>query len=85
VDYLARSVSALYGFHGVLLLIVARDPVRFAPIVTFAGMMNVAFGLMMIAIDAHAGLPSWWTLGEGPPTVAFGIVILLLSRPDRAA
>jgi hypothetical protein len=85
VDYLARSVAALYGFHGVLLLIVARDPVRFAPIVRFVGVMNVAFGLMMTAIDAHAGLPSWWTLTEGPPIVGFGIAILLLSRPNRTA
>jgi hypothetical protein len=85
VDYLARSVAALYGFHGVLLFIVARDPVRFAPIVRFVGVMNIAFGLMMTAIDVYAGLPSWWTLAEGPPIVGFGIAILLLSHPDRAA
>ena len=35
VEYLARSIAALYGFHGVLLFIVARDPVRFAPVVRF--------------------------------------------------
>ncbi len=80
-DYLARSVAALYGFHGVLLCIVARDPLRFAPIVRYVGVMNVAFGLMLIAIDAQAGLPAWWTLGEGPPIIAFGVVVLLLSRP----
>jgi hypothetical protein len=81
VDYLARSVAALYGFHGVLLFIIARDPQRFRTIVQYVGVMNVALGLIMVAIDAHAGLPWWWTLGEGPPIVAFGAVILLLSRP----
>jgi hypothetical protein len=84
VDYLARSIAALYGFHGVLLLVVARDPVRFAPIVRFIGVMNVAFGVMLVAIDAQAGLPWWWTLGEGPPITAFGLAVLLLSRPGRA-
>jgi hypothetical protein len=80
VDYLARSVAALYGFHGVLLLIVASDPVRFLTIVRFIGVMNVGFGLILVAIDAHAGLPWWWTLGEGPPITAFGLVVLFLSR-----
>ena len=83
IDYLARSIAALYGFHGALLFIVARDPVRFAPIVRFVGVMNIAFGLMLAAIDVHAGMPWWWTAGEGPPIIAFGIAILLLSRPAR--
>ena len=84
VEYLARSIAALYGFHGVLLFIVARDPVRFAPVVRFVGVMNIAFGLILVGIDLHAGMPWWWTAGEGPPIVAFGVVVLLLSRPARA-
>lgn len=83
VDYLARSVSALYGFHGVLLLLIARDPQRYRTIVQFVGVMNLALGAIMLAIDAHAGLPWWWTLGEGPPIIAFGIVVLLLNRLKR--
>jgi hypothetical protein len=83
VDYLARSIAALYGFHGVLLLIVSTDPVRYRPIVWYVAVMNVLFGLMMIGIDVHAGMPMWWTLGEGPPVIAFGIVIGLLNRSLR--
>jgi hypothetical protein len=80
VDYLARSIAALYGFHGVLVLIVSTDPIRYRPIVWFIAAMNIAFGLMMIAIDLHAGLPAYWTALEGPPIVAFGIAIALLNR-----
>jgi hypothetical protein len=80
VDYLARSVAVLYGFHGVLLLLVARDPVRYAAIVLFVGVMNVAVGTCLLLIDLHAGMPLWWTLAEGPPIVAFGIVVLVLIR-----
>src|SRR5262245_29102827 len=75
VDYLARSVAALYGFHGVLLLIIARDPVRYRTIVWYVAAMNVLFGIMIIAIDVHAGMPASWTLFGGPPIVAFGIAI----------
>ena len=79
VDYLARSIAALYGFHGVLLLIVSTDPVKYRAIVWFIAVMNVAFGLIVMAIDVHAGMPAWWTLGEGPPIIAFGIVMGILN------
>jgi hypothetical protein len=80
VDYLARSVAGLYGFHGVLLLLLARDPVQHRAIVRYIGAMNLIFGGAMVLIDIHAGLPLLWTLAEGPPIVAFGVVVLYLSR-----
>ena len=83
MDYLARSLAAMYGFHGVLLFVVARDPVRFQTIVRFIGWMNIGLGLMLIGIDAYAGLPAWWTLTEGPPIIAFGGVVLYLARTSR--
>ena len=80
IDYLARSIAGLYGFHGVLVLLVSTDVVRYRPIVWFIAIMNVVFGLMIIAIDLHAGLPAYWTALEGPPIIAFGVVIALLNR-----
>ena len=80
VDYLARSTAALYGFHGVLLLIVAGDPQRYRPIVRYVAAMNVVFGAMLLGIDLHAGMPAWWTLAEGPGIAALGIVLALLLR-----
>ena len=79
VEYLARSIAALYGFHGVLLLIVSTNPVKYRAIVWFIVVMNVAFGFIVMAIDVHAGMPAWWTLGEGPPIIAFGIVMAILN------
>lgn len=83
MDYLTRSIAALYGFHGVLLLLVSRDPVRYQTIIRFIGTMNVLFGTMMLAIGIHAGMPAVWILVEGPPIAAFGVVILFLSRQLR--
>jgi hypothetical protein len=80
VDYLARSVAALYGFHGVLLFLIARDPARYRSLVRYVGAMNVLFGLFLVFIDLHAGMPLVWTLLEGPPVLCFGVVILSLSR-----
>ena len=80
VQYLARSVSAFYGFHGVLLFLVASDPVRFKPIVIYLAAFNIIFGLMLIAIDLHAGMPAWWTIGEGPTIIVIGLLLAMLCR-----
>ena len=80
VEYLARSIAALYGFHGALLMVISRDPVRHRAVIWFVAAMNTLFGAMLVAIDYDAGLPARWTLLEGPPIVAFGIVIAFLNR-----
>jgi len=80
VDYLTRSLSALYGIHGGLLLVVSGDVGRHARIVRYLGGMNVALGLMMLGIDLHAGMPVWWTFAEGPPVVVVGVTMLVLIR-----
>jgi len=79
-QYLTRSIAGLYGFHGVLMLLVSTDTRRYAPIVLYLGAMNVVLGLTMLAIDLHAGMPWWWTAAEGPAIAATGAVILA-TRP----
>jgi hypothetical protein len=80
VDYLTRSIAALYGFHGVFVWIVSFDPERYRVFVWFAAVMNLVFGGMMIAIDLHAGMPALWTAIEGPSIMAIGVVIAVLAR-----
>jgi hypothetical protein len=85
VDYLTRSIAALYGFHGVFVWMVSRDPERYRAFVWFAAVMNIVFGAMMIAIDLHAGMPAIWTAIEGPSIIAMGAAIAALAtrRPAR--
>lgn len=84
VEYLARSAALLYGSHGVLLLVIASDPVRYRPLIWYLAALTVVIGSTLIAIDAAAGMPIWWTLGEGPPIAALGIVIAILNRSTPA-
>ena len=79
VDYLTRSIAALYGFHGCLLLLISTDPMRYRAFVYYAAIMNLLFGVIMIAIDLHAGMPLIWTLLEGPPIIALGIALVVLN------
>ena len=85
VDYLTRSISCLYALHGGLLLLISTDPRRYAPIVRYVAWANVVLGPALLAIDLHAGMPRWWTLAEGPPLTATGLVLLWLSARVPAA
>jgi hypothetical protein len=80
VQYLTRSIAALYGFHGVLLFLLASDPLRFRPLVTYVAAFNILFGVMLVGIDLHAGMPWWWTAGEGPWIVVMGALLAMLNR-----
>ena len=76
--YLARSIAALYGFHGLLVLIVSTDLVRYRPLTAYLGWLNVTFGIAMTVIDVTCGIPLWWTLMEGPAIAVTGAAILAL-------
>ncbi|MEM7357251.1 MAG: hypothetical protein AAF657_40930 [Acidobacteriota bacterium] len=80
VDYLTRSVSALYGIHGGLYLVIARDVRRYAGVLRYIAAMNIVFGILMVGIGMHAGLPWLWTLVEGPPVAVFGALQLFMLR-----
>lgn len=84
VEYLARSIALLYGLHGILLLIVARDPSRYREIVNYLAFFNVSFGLAMVIIDLKSGMPWFWTMGEGPMVAAMGLTIGWLNRPGAS-
>jgi len=84
VDYLARSVSALYAFHGGLLWILARDVRRYATIIAYVAVAGIAFSVFILALDVSLGLPVWWILGEGPSVFVISLVVLALLAKERA-
>ncbi len=80
VDYLTRSVAALYAFHGGIVLYIATDVRRFRDLVGYFGAATIVFSVVLFFVGLHAGLPLYWILGEGPPVAGLGLLILLLYR-----
>ena len=80
LEYLARSASLLYALLGALFLLVASDLERYRPVARFLGAAFVVLGTVIIGIDVDAGLPLYWTLWEGPPTILVGLAMFLLAR-----
>jgi len=80
VDYLTRSISALYGVYGGLCILVAGNVRRYAPVIFYLIVMGLVFGVLMLGIDFYAGLPTYWSAGEGPLIIGTSLVLLLLLR-----
>lgn len=85
IKYLARSSSLLYGFHGLLLWLVASDVRRYLPVIWWMGGAGFGFGLALFVIDRAAGLPVYWRWLEGGFVVVESAVILFFTwRASRA-
>jgi hypothetical protein len=79
VGYLARSTSAFYAFLGGLFWVVSFDLHRHRMVLCYLGVVIVIFGAVLLVVDLLEGMPLWWSLGEGPINIVFGIVILMNS------
>jgi hypothetical protein len=80
VEYLTRSLSALYAFHGAIFVALSTDVRRYRRLALLLGVGDVVFGLLMLGIGLHAGLPAIWVWGEGPPTALIGLLVAVLAR-----
>jgi hypothetical protein len=80
VGYLARSTSALYAILGGLLWVVSFDLGRHRSVLVYLGVAVTSFGVALLVVDWSEGMPSFWTVWEGPFVMAFGLAMLFLSR-----
>jgi len=79
VGYLTRSLSLLYALHGALMLFISRHPYRFLPVIKCLAILGIAFGVLLILLDAAVGMPAYWTLCEGPFLILASVAILWLA------
>lgn len=83
VDYLTRSASLLYAWHGGLLLVLSFNVRRFQPVLIYLGIVTAIGGWILLGIDLHAGMPLYWTLWEGPPVALLGCLMVWLALRCR--
>lgn len=86
LSYLTRTLSAMYASMGAILLFISFDMERYLPLVRFFGVLSIIGGVGVTILDATLGLPLFWTVSEGPLTVALGVVFVVLAQtvPARA-
>lgn len=83
IGYLARSASALYALHGVLVLYMSLDVPRYWDMIRVFASLAVFHGFIMFGIDLAEGMPTWWTAVEGPSFAATGAIVLVIQSCMR--
>ncbi len=79
LDYLARSVSMFYGIHGVIVLYISFDLVKYLKFLKLLCYLGFVFGITLFFIDINAPMPLYWSLSEGPFVIFLNGVIFFLA------
>lgn len=80
VEYLARSSSLMYAQHGAVFLFLSSDVRRYRPLIRLMAFIAILSGGIMLAIDLLTGMPSFWTIIEGPGYIVLASTVLALER-----
>ena len=78
--YAVRTMSATYVAIGVFFLILALNPAKYAPLVTFAGVASVFVGVVCAVTGVTAKMPVQWFAGDSLFCTGVGILILVFQR-----
>ena len=71
-----RQVSFSYGLHGVGLLLIATDVVRYRPLVILSALGYLTFGVVFLFSDIAVGMPRMWVAGNAGSAGLVGVILL---------
>ena len=80
VEYLTRSLSGMYAYLGATLLYLSGDVRRHRGTLAFLSVTGLFLSIGVIVLDWAAGMPWFWTIGEGPMTILLCAALLFLLR-----
>ena len=78
LDYLARSVSLFYGIHGVIVLYISFNVMKYLQFLKLLCYLGFVFGIALFVIDINAPMPSSWSFSEGPLIVSLNLVVYVI-------
>ena len=78
--FMIRQASFTYGLHGVLLLLLSSDVIRFRLLVLFTGVSYLLAGPVFCLIDLTSGMPWFWAAGDTASCLFVGMALLWLDR-----
>ena len=84
-DSVMRDVSFTYGLHGVAVLLIASDVVRFRPLVVLSAIGYLLACPVFITIDLINGMPVSWIVGNGGSCLLIGTLITAALLGERAS
>jgi hypothetical protein len=83
--YLARAVSVLYGFDGLLALYLSWDVQRYRPLIRFMAVVGFPLAPVMFVVIRAAGLPTVWAVSEPMSILVISALWYAASSPAGPA
>jgi hypothetical protein len=83
--YAVRGVAATFVFVGVYFLLLAGDPVRYAPFLTLSIAALLAIGTVCLITGATTGMRPAWYLTDVAFCWVLGLLMLLWRKPAPTA
>jgi hypothetical protein len=85
VGYLTRSLSAMYAFHGAIVMFVSCDVRRYVSLIRFLAVLGFLFGIGMLVLDICVDMPLAWSVSEGPFIMILSSLMFRLAQRVSAA
>lgn len=82
-EYLARGMSGMCGFYGLLLILLAGDVRHNLSLIVRQSCLLPAISLFATLSLTNSGMPLWWIYGDFLSVCGFSSVVLLLARRCR--
>jgi hypothetical protein len=79
LSYLIRTLASLYASMGAIALFVSSDVARYRGLILLLAWISIVGGTGVTLLDAILRLPLFWTLTEGPFTIALGLILIALT------
>lgn len=81
--YMARVMSAMATGMGVFFIILALRPMTYGIMVPFAGLCNIALGIVCGITGFIEKMPKLWFFGDTLSCLALGVLILVFWRQAK--
>ena len=83
--YFFKVVFGVFGLIGVFFIILARNPLKYGPMLNLGAFGLILFGLLALILGLSIGLPLIVYIGDGLSGLVLGIVILVFSSRSKQA
>ena len=79
-EYLARGMSGMCGFYGLLLIYLANDVRKHLRLIVWQAIALTSISLLATLSQPRSGMPGWWLYGDLLSVAAFSAITIVLAR-----
>lgn len=82
-EYLARGMSAMCAFYGLLLLVMATDVRAYRRLIIAQAVILMAIATVSTVVLLQSAMPRWWIYGDFVAVLVYSLGVLALTWRSR--